>query len=281
MPRFARLATIPLVCVLAATASAGCVDIAAGQPNVVDSVEKRFAVTGTPFLDIDTFDGRVEVSTWDRSEVVVLVEKLAIDKAAAENIVVQMNQEGDRITVSARDTRGNRFHFPFDSTSARITITAPANSSVDASTGDGRVDIRDVTGPVRVRTGDGSIRLSGVRGDVDASSGDGSIVVDGVIQRLKARSGDGSVRVRAAPGTTVTSGWNIDTGDGSVTVDVPDGFSAQLDATTGDGRVAVRDLPFDGEQRHNRQSARGRIGEGGGSITIRSGDGSIVVRRSS
>jgi len=33
--------------------------------------EKRFAVTGTPDLSLTTFDGSVEIRSWDRAEVLV------------------------------------------------------------------------------------------------------------------------------------------------------------------------------------------------------------------
>ena len=118
-----------------------------------------------------------------------------------------------------------------------------------------------------------------MNGVVDARSGDGSITIDGQIRGLHARSGDGRVRVQAA-GPTTTDDWSLATGDGSVVVEVPDGFSAELDATTGDGRVEVEDLAFErtsGES--SRRIARGRLGNGGPRITIRSGDGSITVRR--
>ena len=71
------------------------------------------------------------------------------------------------------------------------------------------------------------------------------------------------------------------TGARTVQLDVPDGFGAELDASTGDGHVRVRDLPFTGAtDSDDRQSVRGRLGVGGGHVTIRTGDGSVVVRRS-
>ena len=149
------------------------------------------------------------------------------------------------------------FHINFGSFSARVIVNVPAKARIEASTGDGRVSVRDVEGDLVARTGDGSIRLEHVNGAVEASSGDGSITVDGQIRRLKARSGDGRVHVHAV-GTAPTGDWSLATGDGSVVLEVPDGFGAELDATTGDGHVDVRDVQFDrtsGER--NRQCRPG------------------------
>lgn len=279
MPLLSRGRSLLVLPTLALAASAACVDISAGQPRYIDTVEKRFTITGTPSLDVHTFDGSVEVSTWDRPEVLVVIEKHAIDKAAADRMVVTAEQSGDRITVAVREDRETGLHLNFGSRSARITITAPAKVQVEAGTGDGRIEVRDVEGDVTARTGDGVIRLDHVNGSVDVTSGDGSIEIDGTLRGLKARSGDGRVRVRASGGAP-TSDWSMTTGDGSIVLEVPDGFSADLDATTGDGRVDVRDVPFSGDSDSRRRSvARGRIGNGGALIRMRSGDGSITVRR--
>lgn len=268
-----------------ALSSAACVDITAGEARFVDTVEKRFTVSGAPALDISTFDGSVDVSTWDRPEVLVVIEKHAIDKAAADRMVVTADQNGDVVKVSVRDGREDRssgLHMNFGSHSAHLTVTLPAKARLEARTGDGRVTVRNVEGDLRVRTGDGAIHLEQVNGSIDATSGDGTIDIDGAVRGLSARSGDGRVRIHAA--ATPTADWNLVTGDGSVLLEVPEGFGAELDATTGDGRVDVRDVPFSGEsdrrERGDRGTARGRLGSGGPNISIRSGDGVITIRRS-
>lgn len=280
MSMFSRGATPLVLPVLLCASVVGCVDISAGDAPVVDTVEKRFPVTGAPVLKIGTFDGSVDVSTWDRAEVLVVIEKRALDKAAADRMVVTAEQDGDRITIDVREAKDGGLHLNFGPHGARVTVTVPAKAQIEAATGDGRVSVRDVEGDLSVRTGDGAIRLEHVNGAIDARSGDGSIEVEGVIRGLNARSGDGRVHVRAA-GTGPAADWTLRTGDGSVVLDVPDGFSAELDASTGDGRVDVRGLPYSGtSDSRERGIARGRIGSGGVRITIRSGDGSITVRRS-
>jgi DUF4097 and DUF4098 domain-containing protein YvlB len=276
-----RVASIAFASFLGVHAT-GCVDISAGNAQFVDTVEKRFPVTGTPTVALATFDGGVEVSTWDRPEVLVVIEKRAIDRAAADQMQVKAEQAGDRINVSVTEHRDRGFHLDFGSFSARVIVTVPVKAAIEAETGDGSIRVRDVAGNLRVSTGDGSIRLERVNGAIEASSGDGSIEVEGAIQGLKVRSGDGRIRV-FAEGRGPATDWTMSTGDGSVVLEVPEDFNANLDATTGDGRVDVRDVPFSGdtdERASRRQGiARGQIGSGGARITIRSGDGSITVRR--
>ena len=260
-------------------AASGCVDISAGDAQLIDTTEKRFSVSGAPSVTVGTFDGSVEVSTWDRPEVLVTIERRAMSRDEAERMVITADQRGDDISVQVKSTRAGGFHINFGTFNARLIVSVPAKARIDASTGDGRVTVRDVEGDLVAHTGDGSIHLEHVNGAVDASSGDGNIMVDGQIRQLRARSGDGRVRVQAS-GSAPTGDWSLATGDGSVILELPAGFGAELDARTGDGRVDVRDVDFDRESgEQNRKSAKGRIGSGGPRVTIRSGDGSIVVRR--
>jgi hypothetical protein len=74
--------------------------------------------------------------------------------------------------------------------------------------------------------------------------------------------------------------WNVTTDDGSVRVSLPSGFDAEIDAQSGDGRVmtdgSIERLDDEGE---DRRVFRGRIGSGGRTLTVRSGDGSINLSR--
>jgi DUF4097 and DUF4098 domain-containing protein YvlB len=264
-----------IACVL----SGGCVDIAAGGGRYVDTTEKRFAVTGQPSLTLSTFDGSINVNTWDRAEVVVRIEKHAVDKADADRIAVTAEQHGDVIEVRVEKPDRLGFMDFLGGRGAQLLVTVPVHARVDGSTGDGHLGVQSVQGDLHVRTGNGSIELEGVNGRIDASSGDGGIDIDGAIEQLHARSGDGHVRVRASSPIAASADWQISTGDGSVVVELPSGSGADLDATTGDGHVEVRGLPFDGAtDRRARRTAHGRIGNGGGRVSIRTGDGSITVR---
>lgn len=265
--------------VLFSVSAVACVDISAGEARYIDTVEKRFTVTGTPTVKLGTFDGSLDVRTWERQEVLVVIEKHAADKQSADRMVVDASQDGDLVTVDVREQRDGGFRLTMGSFGTRITVTLPVQARLEANTGDGRVSVRDLAGDVTVHTGDGSISLEHVSGAVNAVSGDGSIEIDGSMSSLTAKSGDGRVRVHAS-GTGPRGDWDVATGDGSVVLEVPDGFGAELDAATGDGRVKVDGVSFSGDRDDDdRSRRRGRLGNGGPRLSIRTGDGSITVRR--
>ena len=96
-------------------------------------------------------------------------------------------------------------------------------------------------GSVRPHTGDGSIEGSDLDGQCDAMSGDGRIRLTGRFDVLSARSGDGSVTVEAHHGSKLESVWNISSGDGGIEVALPADLPVNIDASTGDGSIHLRE----------------------------------------
>jgi DUF4097 and DUF4098 domain-containing protein YvlB len=296
-------ARFPLAAVAAATilAGPGCVDIVGSDlGKYVEREEKRFSVSGQPDVDLSTFDGSIEVRPWDKSDVLVVIEKRGRDKADVATIDVHAEQAGNRVTVEIRQPKTERrFNIGWNnSRSAKLIVSVPASSNVAAKSGDGSIDIerisgrldlrsgdgsihaRDITGDLKVHTGDGSIKLEGLNGALDADTGDGGIAASGKLTSLRARSGDGSVTIHAAPGSSASADWDIVTGDGSVVVELPDGFGAELDAHTGDGSVRLQDVTLSNVSgRLDRNTVRGTLGSGGRTLRLRTGDGSITLRR--
>jgi DUF4097 and DUF4098 domain-containing protein YvlB len=261
--------------------------------------EKRFAVTGTPELSLSTFDGSVEIRSWDRPEVLVEVEKRAADKTLAEAIKVRAEQSGATITIDVRKPDGNQPTFGFKvSPSARIIASVPRRCNIVARSGDGSITIErvegqielrtgdgsvkgvDIAGTLRVHTGDGSLRFDDVSGSLNLESGDGGARVSGTLQALTLKTGDGSVEVRAEEGSAMASDWEVRSGDGGLRLELPANFNADLDASTGDGAVRVRGF---GEPTANgRDGESGELkrplGAGGKRLRLRSDSGTITVK---
>jgi len=280
MRRSAKAFALPVVLALLA---AGCVDIVGADVKQVVREEKHFDTEGKPEVMLSTFDGSIEVRPWNQPGVQVTIEKRGRDDADIRSIEVKTEQTGNRILVEARSqSHANRgLHIGwYVGRSAKFIVSVPAASDVNAKSGDGSIDIEGVNGTIVLHSGDGSIRARDLSGDVDVSTGDGSVRMDGTFQTLRAHSGDGSLRIQAARGSAVTKDWDITTGDGSVTLEIPDGLNAELDAHTGDGRISLSDVTVSNVQGEiRRNDVRGRLGSGGGALRIRTGDGSITLRK--
>jgi len=262
----------------------GCVDIVGADLNkYVERDEKHFAVSGKPEVALATFDGSIEIRPWDKADVQVVIEKRGRDHDDVAAIEVKAEQQGSRIEISVTEPRRDHggFNLHFNNRSAKLIVSVPASADVTAKSGDGSIDIERVTGHVQLRSGDGSIRGRMLGGDVEANTGDGSIRLDGKLTSVRVHTGDGSVTIHADAGSSPAADWDIVTGDGSVTLEVPDGFDADVDAHTGDGGIHMRDLTLSNVTGNiGKNSLRGRLGDGGKALRVRTGDGSITFKRS-
>jgi DUF4097 and DUF4098 domain-containing protein YvlB len=290
---------------LLAAGAAAC-DITLGAHEYRVREEKKFAVTGAARVNLSTFDGSVEIRGWDRPEVLIEIEKVGPDQGAADAITVAAKQEGGVITIDiprppGLSTDGHWRTSPGASIIASVPLQADlvvrsgdgsvqvrrVDGTFDLRTEDGSVKLVDVKGRLLVRTGDGSIRGDGLEGSVDAETGDGSVVLDGALKGVRIDTNDGSIQLTARDGSRMADDWLLSTGDGSIRAELPKGFAAEVDAESGDGRVHVEGLTKDegrdtrdGErtERRARRSARGTLGDGGKTLKLRSGDGSITVQ---
>jgi DUF4097 and DUF4098 domain-containing protein YvlB len=270
--------------------------------------EKRFTVSGTPDLQIATFDGAIEVQSWDKPDVLIEIEKRGATKEAVDALQIVSAQDGPRIELEVKRPRSESFSgIGFHRTaSARLIVSVPRQTNLRARSGDGSIRVERVNGRLELRTGDGSIRaldvsgelvmntgdgsvtVTGAEGALEADTGDGGVNVSGRLARVKLHTGDGSIVYRAEPESRMSGDWEMTTGDGGVTVYLPEGFSAELDAHTGDGSVrsdldistGVEDEGDEGKEEARRRTLRGKIGEGGSRLRIRTGDGAIRLRPS-
>jgi DUF4097 and DUF4098 domain-containing protein YvlB len=284
---------------LSSAAGLGCVVSVDSQAQIVRE-EKRFTVSATPDVHVSTFDGSIEIQSWDSPDVLVEIEKRGATHEAVDALEVKTAQDGNRVELEVKQPRSERFStLGFHrSATARLLISVPRRADIQARSGDGSIRIDRVNGRIELRTGDGSITASRLSGDLVMNTGDGSVTVNGADGRLvvdtgdggvnvtgrltavKLHTGDGSIVYRAEPESRMTEDWNITTGDGAVTLYLPRNFSADLDAHTGDGNVR-NDLEIvspAGEV--SRRTLRGRLGSGGKLLRVRTGDGSIRLHGS-
>lgn len=276
---------------------AACTVTLDSQSQIVRD-EKRFTVTAVPTVNLTTFDGTIQIQSWDKTEVLVEIEKRGPTREAVDALVVKSSQDGDTIDLEVVKPQ-HAFGFGVRVTgSARFNVWLPRESHVKARSGDGSILVEHVKGKIDVHTGDGGIRLNDVSGDLTLNTGDGSVTAEDVqgrlavdtgdgaltlsgnLSALRVHTGDGSIIYRAQPGTSMAEDWDITTGDGAILLYLPRDFSAELDAHTGDGGVRNDlDVATGTNGEINRRTVRGRIGDGGRQLRIRTGDGAITLKK--
>ncbi|HEX8335800.1 MAG TPA: DUF4097 family beta strand repeat-containing protein [Pyrinomonadaceae bacterium] len=238
-----------------------------------------FQVSGAPRVRVETFDGAVNVHAWDKPEVMYTAVKRAADEREMQGIKLRAQAAGGEVTIRADFDKS--FAQVYSDTGGRVTYSSqasaefdlyvPRNSTLFVSTGDGRLRVDGVSGELELRTGDGSIDVTGSRGRLRAETGDGRIRVENFDGDAEARTGDGRITLDGNFKSLAAR-----TGDGTISLSLPEGANATVETNAksvyNDG-VAVAES--DAESRVRRW----RVGGGGQLLTLRTGDGQVILRR--
>ncbi len=286
--------------VLLAGLSCGACTVSLDSQSQIAREEKRFPASGTPDVRLTTFDGAIQIQSWDKDEVLVEIEKRGGTRKAVDDLKVTAEQHGNIIEVEVKAPSRESFTVGFhQAASARLIVSVPRRADVRARSGDGSIRAEGVNGRIELRTGDGSIRATDVAGDLTLDTSDGTITVSGAEGRLDLDTGDGGVNVtgrlssvrlhtsdgsivyRAEPGSTMAENWDISTGDGGVSLFLPRNFDADLDIHTGDGSIRNElNISAGSGGELSKRSIRGKLNDGGKVLRVRTGDGSVRLRES-
>jgi DUF4097 and DUF4098 domain-containing protein YvlB len=237
---------------------------------------KTYSLSGTPDLRVETSDANIHVDTWDQNKIEATIVSSHY-KFGPGGLTVEERQSGDMVEINLRFPR-HVVNFNVSNHRVDITIHMPREGRVKLHTGDGKVELADFKGDMDVDSGDGAEEIHHVEGKLYARTGDGHINADGRFDALNLKSGDGRVDARASVGSTLAEEWMLHTGDGSVSLELPENLSADLYLHTGDGHIDVN-LPMTTEGRIKESEVRGKLNGGGKLITVQTGDGSINVRK--
>jgi hypothetical protein len=270
---------VPVLLGLSLAVAAGC---SLGPVVWTDKVteELRIDTEGLDHLRLETHNGAIDGKgrSGGESVAVVTVTKkaggLTIEDAkdALAAIDVSVKPIGD----GGKDIAWQWRTGPKPSWSAEVeySVDAPASLALDAQTHNGSVTIAGVGADVQVSTHNGSVKVqsSGGRlrvethnGAIDASYAGGEVVllthngeVDADLSRCKSVAGE------------------IDSYNGSITLSVGKELSADMCCSTYNGGIHC-DAPYK-VQHSSRGELTGRLGEGGGKLTVSTHNGGIRIK---
>lgn len=242
-----------------------------------DDWNKDFAVSGKPELRIDAKDGNVNIATWEKNQINVHVITDGY-KIGPQDVRIEDHQTGDHVEVDLMIPHEYCVMCIHFHRSIRLEVRVPRPADLDLRTGDGNITGTRAQGTLRIHTGDGNVELNDLDGNLRADTGDGNVRVQGRFDGLDVRTGDGNVSAEVATGSKMSSSWSVRTGDGNVELELPSDFSADLNLRTGDGRITL-DMPVQVSGSLSRSYVHGRLNNGGSTLDVHTGDGSIHLGR--
>lgn len=270
----------------------------------VETIDRSFNVQAIPEIVVRNADGRTTLGAHDGPEVRVRAVKevrragsAAEAEEAAARVSVLVGQTGNRIDVETKYPKQG-FPWPGPQVYVHIEVTAPVHSNLDVDSVDGPLTVEGFQGHLMLESVDGNLVVENCGGRIDAHSVDGdlelrhitgavdaqtvdgelSLDVEGTTTVVQAASSDGDLVIVVQPGSTMEGDWSIRTADGSIRLELPEGFGAELDVGTDDGDIEIGH-PLKLEGKTSRNQLRGELYGGGHVLKIRTSDGSVEIRR--
>jgi DUF4097 and DUF4098 domain-containing protein YvlB len=253
--------------------------------------EKSYPVSAQPMVNLEVSDSNLEIHSCGGCGTVHV--RVEMQEAKLSDYRLEEGQNGNTVHFSLKEKAHAGIRINWHSESVKVVVETPANLTLEARTSDGglradglhgdlsldssdgKQDLEDLSGHLKVQTRDGGVRLRGGRGTLEARGIDGSQEISGAFDALQVSSSDGSLSVELLPGTRLQASSRIETKDGSLAVRVPRDLAVEFDVATRDGRISS-DLQltmngYDGD----RHELRGTMNGGGPLLAIKSSDGSV------
>lgn len=192
-------------------------------------------------------------------------------KGDPEAVKIEVVEEADRVIVCAvypnarvgrhacdvRGHEGGRWQREHD-VRVRFTVTVPEGVRFEGATVNGDIVATGLTADAEVTTVNGSVELQ--------TAGEG-----------RATTVNGAVDVKLGR-TDGRGGLQFTTVNGDVSVTVPDGLGAELEASTVNGSIET-DFPVTVRGKLGKRHLRGQIGGGGRELRLETVNGDIAIRK--
>jgi hypothetical protein len=223
------------------------------QPTVAESREQRLAAAAYTTIDPGA-NGGIRIHGWNNQDVLVkaCIHASAPTEAEANALLkeVKIARSSDDIQPDGPSESHTR-HWDVS-----YEIWMPAHSNIEAHGVNGGIAIEALEGQIRFHTQNGGVSLIDVAGDVDGSTQNGGLTIE-----LTGSYWRGA-------------GLRAETQNGGVNVRVPEGYSAQFEASTVNGGMHV-DFPV----QLNGKTLSFDLGSGGAPIRTKTINGGVHITK--
>jgi len=282
-----------LIGALALLLLAGCVPM---EEATLEQTESFAVGEGAVDLEIESSNGRVSVVGIDGATAVEVTatlrsrgDTLAEATARVVQIDVEMSQDGNRIILrydaSAHALDVRRY------SGVDFEVTVPTLTDVEATTSNGRIELAELSGILRLDTSNARIDVTDAIADLRAETSNNRIRVErveGILElatsngRIEMEDIDGVVNAETSNGTITFSGMMIPgvdhrmvTSNGGIHLAIRSDASLVIDAETSNASI-VSSLPLVGDT-DGREWYATLNPPAAGTLTLRTSNGQITM----
>ncbi len=267
--------------------------------------EKKYSVELNETLLVKFISADIKVKSWDKNEVQLFVKG---SNSILDKVEFEFSYE-DGVVKAIAEKKSDWSSWSW-SNDFSLVVMVPNKFNLDIKTSGGDIEIKNISGKITLVTSGGDIELENSEGTFLARTSGGDIEVENFIgsTELKTSGGDvevkgvdGSVEVKTSGGdieikssngnvSAATSGGDISlkykgnnegvelyTSGGSISVNLPNDFAADVTLKTSGGSVKNR-FANSNAQEISKSKFKGKYNDGGASFIAKTSGGSIYVK---
>jgi DUF4097 and DUF4098 domain-containing protein YvlB len=248
-----------MVLAAAAALSACNLDIS-NQVQATSEWKKDYTLAPGGILEIRNTNGLIEIDPSEGTEVHVTAERIAKAgtdedaRKAADGIEIRESVSGSSITLDAKISMSGMFT---GSRQVKFHVRAPKGTVLTLSNTNGDINVRNMTGELRLDSTNGRIRGTSLEGTTRAET------TNGVIELDYAAIGEGGI--------------TADTTNGRVVITLPKSVKARINARVTNGAISTENLSLETSESSKRRLTA-TLNGGGPEIRVETTNGAVSLR---
>ena len=231
--------------------------------------KKTYPLNSGGEVTLSNVNGRVEIRSWDKNQVMVKAEIKVKAKSRRDaerymkhvKIIVDADLDYVDIETNYPKKKGSDsfvgwlFGGRKPEVSIKFSLMVPHKTDLEIHTVNGRINVEDVEGKISLKTTNGAIEATDLRGAVKVNTVNGSVNVD-------------LVEIHEDESLTLS------TVNGSINLNLPSNVRANVNASCVNGHVDT-DFPLTISGKYTGKKIRGEINGGGARLYLKTVNGSI------
>jgi hypothetical protein len=263
-----RAICLPLLAIFLA----GCDDMdlnIGGSDRYREDFHFSYPLSAGGSLRLDTFNGAVEISSWDKDTIDIDGTKYANSEYRLKEMKIDIAPSANSITIRTLppiDHRGN--------SGARFTIHVPKKTELASIvSSNGAIRVEGVEGNAHLRTSNGGVHASRLTGTLEVQTSNGTVEVSDITGDTTLRSSNGTIRADVRKGR-----FGATTSNGSITAHLmgTDSTPVRLDSNNGHIELTM-DAPREVRASTSNSSITVRLpADAGASVSAHTSNSSIT-----
>ena len=205
-------------------------------------------------LDLENFNGSVEILGWDQNTIDVSGTKYAEEESMLRAMRVEATQSGNTVQVRTVRPEPRKWncgaHYlirvprrtelsRIQSSNGSLRVEDVEGLTADLITSNGGIRLRNIKGRIDAKTSNGTVDVQTAEGGLTIRTSNGSVTLDNVRGTLNATTSNGAIRgtlVDAAPNEPI----KLTTSNGGIDVKLQMPRNNDVIASTSNGGITIR-----------------------------------------